>query len=291
MKKLLQYFLISVALLRPTKKVLQRYSIYSLITIVSLVGLYRVIDNHQIQQQIKIQEKISQIKKEIEDSKKIISAESIRMVAINKISKIIKMHNDLPEFGRREDIQPQVVFQSNIQDSTVIQIVYLDTLSQRIFGRYDYANEIYEMTLKYDNLDIDLISALITQESAWKSNIESHAGALGLMQIMPATGQFLVRPDPIKGYEGIEWTNKEDILFNPLTNIRLGSKYLSDLIEQYSIGMNREHAVEAALAAYNGGQRRVRRYLANNRNFRYLAKETRNYIPRILAFQERYGSM
>lgn len=286
--KLLQYFLISVALLAPTKKVLQRYSIYSLITIVSLLGLYRVIDNHQIQQQIKIQQQISQIKKEIEDSKQVIFAESIRMVAINKISKIIKMHNyKLAEFGHRAEIQAQVAFQSNIQNNTVTHVVYLDTLSQRTFGRRDFANEIYEMTLKYDNLDIDLISATITHESAgtWSPTIVSPAGAMGLMQIMPATGQYLTI------HEGIEWTTKKDILFNPITNIRLGSRYLSMLMAKYSLNMNREDSIEAALAAYNGGERRVAYWLKRKRNYRYLYKETQKYIPRVLGLYDKFASM
>lgn len=49
------------------------------------------------------------------------------------------------------------------------------------------ANEIYEMSLKYENLDIDLICATITHESAltWRPNVVSPVGAVGLMQIMP----------------------------------------------------------------------------------------------------------
>jgi len=51
------------------------------------------------------------------------------------------------------------------------------------------ADEILEMTLKYPNLDVDLICATITHESdrSWNPKIVSKAGAMGLMQIMPRT--------------------------------------------------------------------------------------------------------
>ena len=93
------------------------------------------------------------------------------------------------------------------------------------------ANEIYRMSVKYENLDIDLICATITHESArtWKPTVVSPVGALGLMQIMPYTGYFL------STHEGIEWTNARQVLFDPVNNIRMGCRYLSRLIELYSV--------------------------------------------------------
>lgn len=251
MKKFL-YFLIAVALLKDnTKKVLIRYSIFSLLTIFSIFGIFKIIERQQIKIQLKTQIRISQILSEIQIAKKVIEANQAREFAIKKVSKIISRYNHS-----------------------------LDESSIRA-----YSNEVFQMTLKYDNLDINLICATITHESAWQFKIKSHAGALGLMQIMPATGQFLAK------FERIEWTNSKDILLNPITNIRLGSRYLSMLITKYSFNMNRKLAIEASLAAYNGGERRVAYWIKKNRKYAYLYKETRTYIPRVLGLREKFVSM
>jgi soluble lytic murein transglycosylase len=95
------------------------------------------------------------------------------------------------------------------------------------------------MSKKYPNLDIDFISATITHESAktWNPNVISKVGARGLMQVMPATGAFLAAE------EGINWTSTRDVLHDPIYNIRLGCRYLSQLVSAY------EH--KGGLAAYN----------------------------------------
>ncbi|HEX9655068.1 MAG TPA: lytic transglycosylase domain-containing protein [bacterium] len=140
------------------------------------------------------------------------------------------------------------------------------------------ADEIFEMSVKYPNLDVDLICATITHESgrSWNPQVVSNAGAMGLMQIMPSTGMWLSK------YERIKWTNGEEILFNPIYNIRLGSRYLSALIETYDI--------EGGLAAYNGGPRRAKRWLASNKAHGILWSETQNYIPNVLKLYDEYKS-
>lgn len=142
--------------------------------------------------------------------------------------------------------------------------------------KYDIANEIYQMSVKYPNLDVDLVCATISHESAftWRTDIVSKAGAMGLMQIMPATGSFLAES------EGIQWTNPRDVLFNPIYNIRLGCRYLSTLISLYK--------VDGGLAAYNGGERRAALWLEKNKDNRVLWEETRGYVPAILKLYEEY---
>lgn len=141
---------------------------------------------------------------------------------------------------------------------------------------YAIANEIYSMSVKYDNLDVDLICATITHESArtWRANVVSPAGAIGLMQIMPYTGYFLSK------HEGIEWTKPEEVLTNPISNIRMGCRYLSMLIELYH--------VDGGLAAYNGGEKRAARWLASGRNDDVLFEETRGYVPAVLKLYDSY---
>ncbi|MBD3288633.1 transglycosylase SLT domain-containing protein [candidate division KSB1 bacterium] len=143
--------------------------------------------------------------------------------------------------------------------------------------KYEIAEEIYKMSVKYDNLDIDLICATITHESAltWNPQVVSQAGAMGLMQIMPSTGIFLCRR------EGIEWSTAEEVLFNSLNNIRLGCRYLSQLINSYEI--------DGGLAAYNGGERRAALWIQNNRQDEtILWEETRGYIPAVLRLYKRF---
>jgi soluble lytic murein transglycosylase len=142
--------------------------------------------------------------------------------------------------------------------------------------KYAIANEIYEMTLKYTNLNVDLICATITHESAltWRPDITSQAGAMGLMQIMPQTGVLLAAD------EGILWTTPEKILYNPIDNIRLGCRYLSTLISLYEL--------DGGLAAYNGGEKRAAMWLASGRDDRVLWEETRGYIPAVLKLYQQF---
>jgi len=136
--------------------------------------------------------------------------------------------------------------------------------------KYDIANEIYNMSQKYPNLDVDLIAATITQETGgtWDPTLISPSGAIGLMQIMPTTGMYVAR------YEGITWTDPETILSNPIYNIRIGCRYLSSLIERYGL--------EGGLAAYNGGERRAAAWLSEGKKAGLLPKETENYVPSVL---------
>ncbi|MCG8607876.1 lytic transglycosylase domain-containing protein [bacterium] len=142
--------------------------------------------------------------------------------------------------------------------------------------KYRIASEISIASIKYDNLDVDLICATITHESAftWDPKVVSPAGALGLMQVMPATGRFLA------GIEGLSWTNPREVLFDPIQNIRLGCRYLSSLIELYD--------VDGGLAAYNGGGSRVRKWLARNRAKGILYKETQKYVPAVLSLYDQF---
>ncbi|MFQ5641193.1 MAG: lytic transglycosylase domain-containing protein, partial [bacterium] len=123
---------------------------------------------------------------------------------------------------------------------------------------------------------IDLICATITHESAftWDRSVTSPVGAMGLMQIMPETGYFLSK------LEGVIWTTPEDILYNPTLNIRLGCRYLSRLIELYNL--------DDGLAAYNGGERQVVKWLASGRDNTVLFEETREYVPSILKLYNTY---
>jgi len=161
----------------------------------------------------------------------------------------------------------------------IIQIIDYYNNEMPADDKYKIANEIYRMSMKYTNLNIDLICATITHESAltWKKDVVSPVGALGLMQIMPQTGEELAKE------EGIEWTSPEEVLFDPIRNIRLGCRYLSNLIHEYEI--------DGGLAAYNGGEKRAALWIKNRNHktdWTILWEETRTYVPAILKLYEKF---
>jgi soluble lytic murein transglycosylase len=168
--------------------------------------------------------------------------DSVRQYQIQKIMKIIDMHN---------------------KDLSATE-------------SYEIANEIYELSLKYTNLNVDLIAAVITHESAgtWNPKVVSKANAMGLMQIMPVTGFFLA------SYENITWTSPQEVLFNPILNLRIGTRLLSALITRYNL--------DGGLAAYNGGEKQAAIWLANGKDDKYLPNETRQYVPAVQRLYERY---
>lgn len=93
-------------------------------------------------------------------------------------------------------------------------------------------------------VDPIVVAALIRQESNWEAGARSRVGALGLMQVMPATGAELARALGIK-----RWST--DRLLDPATNIRLGTHYLASTLRRFDGNLPR------ALAAYNAGASRV----------------------------------
>jgi len=158
----------------------------------------------------------------------------------------------------------------------VIGIIDSFNPSMPLEMKQEIAGEIYNMSIKYPNLDVELLCATITHESArtWDPSVVSKAGAIGLMQIMPATGEWLAN------YENFKWQSAEETLVNPIYNIRMGSRYLSALIETYDL--------DGGLAAYNGGEKRVGMWLAQNKLDSILWPETRKYVPSVLELYEEF---
>ncbi len=112
----------------------------------------------------------------------------------------------------------------------------------------------------------ELILALISTESSFYNWSVSKVGALGLMQIVPTTGKALAKVTQIAWHDGNE------SLFDPYVNIRLGIHYLHSLNEQFK-------DIRVALAAYNFGPTKVRRWVRRGRPIptRYANKVMRSY--------------
>jgi soluble lytic murein transglycosylase-like protein len=109
-------------------------------------------------------------------------------------------------------------------------------------------------------LDPDLVRAVIRVESGWNPRAVSRKGAMGLMQLMPATAAEYGVADP----------------FNPTENIRAGVAYLRRLIDRF------DGRTELALAAYNAGPGAVEKYHRTVPPYR----ETRTYVQRIVSVTE-----
>jgi len=114
---------------------------------------------------------------------------------------------------------------------------------------------IENISSKY-NLDSDFIKAVIKQESGFNPNATSKKGAMGLMQLMPATAKSLGISDA----------------YNPEQNIEGGVKHLKNLLDKYNNNQ------ELALAAYNAGSSAVQKYGGIPPY-----KETQNYVKSIMA--------
>jgi soluble lytic murein transglycosylase len=130
-------------------------------------------------------------------------------------------------------------------------------------------------------LDKYLVAALAAQESTFDAQIRSSAGAIGLMQIMPATGRGFARRMGIKPFS----TGR---LTDPSVNAAIGTQYLADLVAQFG-------GAPYALAAYNAGEHRVVRWRAERPGLPedewiddIPFPETQNYVKRILGTAEDY---
>lgn len=115
-------------------------------------------------------------------------------------------------------------------------------------------DQMIERVAEKVSLAPELIRAVVTVESSFDPTAVSHAGAQGLMQLMPGTATELGVKDS----------------FDPLENLTGGSRYLSQLLKKYSGDLDR------ALAAYNWGQGNVDRH-----GLEKMPMETRNYLAKV----------
>ena len=139
--------------------------------------------------------------------------------------------------------------------------------------RTDYAEFVIQNAEK-NGLDPLLVFAIIKAESNFKSGDTSNSGAIGLMQLLPETA--IEEAETI----GEEVIVKQE-LYDPETNIKIGTSYYAKLLKKYNNEL-------VALAAYNAGMGRVDSWIqdgiikengSNLENIPY--KETLNYVRKI----------
>ena len=145
------------------------------------------------------------------------------------------------------------------------------------------AEEGYPVLLisEKSTMDVAFLHALIRQESAFNIKAVSHAGARGLMQIMPATAKRVAKKYKLP-------YRRKNLTTDTEYNLQLGQAYLSGLLEQYN------GSYVLSLAAYNAGLKRANRWIKRNGDPRdknvdaidwvemIPYRETRNYVQRVI---------
>lgn len=139
----------------------------------------------------------------------------------------------------------------------------------RQFYPYPYRALIEQSATEF-KLDPLLVAAIVRVESNFRPDASSAMGAVGLMQLMPATGRWAARrmamPVPPSGPD----------LGAPAVNVRIGCWYLRYLWDRHG-------DLDAVLAAYNGGEANIPRWRAASANPKEIAvtyPETREFLRR-----------
>jgi len=155
---------------------------------------------------------------------------------------------------------------------------------RRLFYPIDYGSHV-ETAAREFGLDPYLLLGLVRQESTFDPRARSHAGAVGLTQLMPGTARELSRPVLNRRF-------RKAFLYDPAINVRLGASYLRYLLDRFD--GDRVYAV----AAYNAGPGRIAALLREHPAatppalLEWLpAEETRVYVRHVLLFAEAYREL
>ena len=148
--------------------------------------------------------------------------------------------------------------------------------------------ELIEKNARANGLHPSLFFGLVRTESAFMSGIASHAGAVGLAQIMPNTGKELAALIKKRGGPDYAAGGAVD-LTDPAINVHIGTVYLKDLTNSMGSPM-------LALLSYNAGPSRIRRFRRETSSLpedlfieTITIAETRNYGKQVMAAAAAYG--
>ena len=157
---------------------------------------------------------------------------------------------------------------------------------QKIIYKKEYAEYVQKYSKEY-NVDENLVYALIKAESNFNPDAKSSKNAIGLMQLMESTAQEICKKMDLQ----ISNNQLTEKLLEPETNINIGTKYLSILIQKYG-------NIEIAITAYNAGIGTVDTWIEKGiikadgsdiENIPY--KETNNYVRKILRDYKIYTNL
>ncbi|UCF85140.1 MAG: lytic transglycosylase domain-containing protein [Desulfobacteraceae bacterium] len=161
----------------------------------------------------------------------------------------------LPDGSLRVNVsQPLQGKQSESAHGKIISLPHEEKAEHRF-------NHIIQRAANRYEVDPALVRAIIMAESSYNPKAVSKKGAKGLMQLMPRTAEYL----------GVEDS------FNPEHNIDAGVRYFKQLLDQF------KGDVKLALAAYNAGSRRVRKYKGIPP-----FKDTQYYVRKVFEYHKRF---
>jgi len=137
------------------------------------------------------------------------------------------------------------------------------------------------------HVDPFLVSGLIREESSYSARVVSPVGAIGLMQLMPATAKNVAQQLHLS-----DSTYDSDRLYQPEHNIQVGTHYLGQLLNEF------QGNIIYAVAAYNAGPRAVQRWIAKNGHrpadefVEFIGyRETRGYVKRVVGSYRIYRTL
>ncbi len=191
-------------------------------------------------------------------------------ITLRRMQAIESTFNSLANFGM-EPVRPDQDFQkildanmsskSSNNSSPFVNKIFSSELNGSSEQNADIDNLIETYSAK-NGLDSAFVKAVIKQESGFQPDVTSHCGAMGLMQLMPATANSLGVKDA----------------YDPEQNIAGGTKYLKGLLDRFGGDKS------LALAAYNAGPNAVAKY-----NGIPPYKETQNYVKNIMSMYQKYS--
>ncbi|MDR2595473.1 MAG: transglycosylase SLT domain-containing protein [Fibromonadaceae bacterium] len=231
-------------------------------------------------------------KKETGEKDSVVSSERLEQIGIllrsgfekeaySLYDESLKLHKNRPEFYYRYGL----MFMQNGEYALAYRMArnFLDIVpKEKMVGvptqilKFLYPLPHERKVKKHARIDHFLVYSVMRQESMFDAQITSPVGARGLLQIMPATGDFLSKSEKIDKFD-------KDLLYNAYMNIRLGVRYLNDLYDEYKgdyIGI---------LGNYNAGPAPAVRWITNHGSLPWDIRveevsywETRDYVKRVL---------
>lgn len=189
-------------------------------------------------------------------------------ITLRRMQAIESTFNSLANFGMdpvKSDQDFQKILDANMTEKTnsspFANKIFSSELNAVSSGNTDIDGLIEAYSQK-NGLDSAFVKAVIKQESGFQPKVTSSCGAMGLMQLMPATANSLGVKDA----------------YDPEQNIAGGTKYLKGLLDRFG----GDKAL--ALAAYNAGPNAVKKY-----NGIPPYKETQNYVKNIMSMYQKYN--
>ncbi|MDO5027172.1 MAG: lytic transglycosylase domain-containing protein [Tissierellia bacterium] len=167
----------------------------------------------------------------------------------------------------------------------IVILIVTGIVFASVYFSLDRQHEAYvDLIEKYsqeEKLNEELLAAIIKVESRFRPEAKSHAGAVGLMQLLPETAGWMA--------DKMDMEFKEEDLLNPEINIKLGSAYFKYLFDTFK-------SEDLAILAYNGGPGNVNTWLENGTIDNDQASyenvpiyETRTYLTRIKDNRDLYN--